>query len=833
MIQSIKKEQCTGCKMCADVCPRDAISFETDHEGFWYPKIDYEKCIECGKCVKMCPSLHEELRSRGDLPEVYAAWTKDDGIRLESTSGGVFFEIACWFIENGGAVAGCRYTSDWRGAEHFLAKEMDGLKQIMGSKYYQSDTSGIYAQVRKAADAGRRVLFVGSPCQVNAMRTYLGGGHDNVWLMDYICRSINSPKAFKAYIDELEEIYGSNVSRVRLKDKTRGWQSLASHVYFENGEESLHDKRDDQWIRGFLFNDLYTRESCYHCKYRQLPRVAADISIGDFWGIEGHSQEDMFKGISVVLLNTDKGKELFQAVKERLVHEKHTISEVMGGNPALVKSPVRTEKQDRFFRLLETCSFSHAVSRCIHEGTLRKIFRKMGSLYKKAGKARSNLRGISIGKFVYYNFMSPNVVRGGGWILPYKNAILNLEKEARIYLDGGKLRIGINKLKGSHAETHVRMNGSAIWRCHNGCDLFYNTVLEIKDGAIFDTGYFSANGGSVIVVDRKVTFGEDVMYKRQVLVYDSDFHQLRDKNGMPTNLAREVVIEGHVWLTSNIAVLKGVTIGKGSLVTSETVVNRNVPEHSIVAGGAAGKVIKDDVDWNRASVREVDEWFYRESLEEAHMRKQLGGVLAYRKYAVVYGILYAKLKRNVRLKTGGARLFFYPSNTFMNIHPSAVINLAGCLAMNGNTIAPNGRTTLLKMHENSVLNVNGNFSFYYGADIQIFAGGELTVGNSFINSNCKIRCFKSITIGNGCAISHEVTFMDADGHEIGGKREPLPIVIEDNVWIGTRVTVLKGVHIHEGAVIAAGAVVTRDVPARCMVGGVPAKIIKKDVVWAP
>ena len=833
MVDAIAKSICTGCKMCADACPRDAISFEADYEGFWYPKIDYEKCIECGKCEKMCPSLHEELRGRGDVPEVYSAWTKDDRIRLDSTSGGVFFELACWFINGGGAVAGCRYTSDWRGAEHFLAEDMDGLRQIMGSKYYQSDTSGIYAQVKEAADAGRKVLFVGSPCQVNAMRAYLGGSHGNVWLMDYICRSINSPKAFKAYIDELEERYGSKVSKVRLKDKTRGWQSLATHVYFENGEESLHDKTDDQWIRGFLFNDLYTRESCYHCKYRQLPRVAADISIGDFWGIEGQSQEDMFKGISVVLLNTDKGKGLFRAVEGRLVYEEHTISEALGGNPALVKSPIRTGKQDEFFRLLERHSFRYAVTRCTREGIVSKAFGKLRHLGGKAKRARETLRGVSMGKFIYFNFLSPNVVRGDGWLLPYRNAVLDLDKEARIYLDGGKLRIGINKLRGSHAETHVRMNGSAVWKCHNGCDLFYNTVLEIKDGAVFDTGYFSANGGSVIVVDRKVTFGEDVMIGRNVLVYDSDFHQLRDKNGVPANPAKEVVIEGHVWLTSNIAVLKGVTIGKGSLVTSETVVNRNVPEHSIVAGGAAGKVIKDEVDWNRAAVREAEEWFYRESLEEARKRKRLGGVKAYRKYAAAYSLLYARFKRNVCLKTEGARLSFYPCNTSMDIHPSAIINLAGCLALNGNTSVPNGRSTLLKMHQNSVLNVKGDFSFYYGADVQIFPGGELTVGNSFINSNCKIRCFKSITIGDGCAISHEVTLIDADGHEIGGKREPLPIIIEDDVWVGTRVTVLKGVHIHAGAVIAAGAVVAHDVPARCMVGGIPARIIKEGVEWKP
>lgn len=546
-------------------------------------------------------------------PEVYAAWAKDDRVRLGSTSGGVFYELGKWFIRQGGVVAGCRYTSDWRGAEHVLAEDMENLEQVMGSKYFQSDTSGIYSQVKKAADERRPVLFAGTPCQVNAMRTYLGKEYPNVCFMDFICRSINSPKAFKAYIDELEETYRSRVVRVRLKDKTRGWQSLASHVWFENGQESLHDRNDDFWIRGFIFHDLYTRESCYHCRYRCLPRVAADISTGDFWGISGQEEEDMRKGISVLLLNTEKGKKLFSEVSDRFVYERHTVPEVIEGNPALIKSPVRTAKQDQFYRMLKSHPFSCSVNRCIRKN----LFEKGASGIKKAAcmvmRKAKRFKGISAGKFVYYNFLSGKVVRKGGWVLPYKNAVLDLDRTARIYLDKGTLEIGVNKLKGSRAETHIRMGANAVWYCRNGCQLCYDTLLEIKSDAIFDSGFFWANSGSVIIADKKVTFGEDLMLGRNVIVYDSDFHQLRDENGLPVNAAKEVKIEDHVWLTSNIVVLKGTTIGRDSLIMSGTVVTKSVPEHSVVAGEAAGKVTEGNANWNRALVRETQLWFYQDA----------------------------------------------------------------------------------------------------------------------------------------------------------------------------------------------------------------------------
>ena len=336
MIECIKKEQCTGCKMCEDICPKGAISFETDDQGFWYPKVS-DLCIECGLCVKKCPSLNKHLQNE-ELPKVYSAWSKNDNVRISSTSGGIFWEIASKFIMQGGVVVGSRYCDDWKSAKHVIVKNLDELSMIKGSKYFQSDTEGIYSKVRKELEAGNKVLFCGTPCQISAIKAFLGREYKKLYCMDFICRSINSPKAFRAYIDELEKEYNSEVVEVHLKNKKNGWQSLASQVCFKNGEESIRDKNEDWWVKGFIYNDLYTRESCYHCQYKVLPRLNSDITIGDFWGIQNQKNIDMFKGISVVLLNTQKGKEIFNDNKNAFIFNKHNIDEVLSGNPALLKN---------------------------------------------------------------------------------------------------------------------------------------------------------------------------------------------------------------------------------------------------------------------------------------------------------------------------------------------------------------------------------------------------------------------------------------------------------------------------------------------------------------
>jgi len=601
MINAIEKEKCTGCKMCADICPKNAIEFKTDEQGFWYPTVT-EDCVKCGLCLKKCPSLNEH--SVNEIPPVvYSAWSKNDFTRVSSTSGGAFWEIAYRFLNNGGVVVGSRYADDWKSAKHIIARTTEELLAIKGSKYFQSDTNGIYREVKIELDGGRNVLFCGTPCQIAAIKVYLGKEYVNLFLMDFICRSISSPKAFRAYLDELESKYQSKVTEVHQKNKKNGWQSLATQVRFENGEESIKDKTEDWWDRGFIYSDLYTRESCYKCQYRVLPRINSDITIGDFWGIKGQNATEMFKGISVILINTAKGQNLFNTCKEEFDFKVHTIEEVLPGNPALVRNPIRTSKQDEFFSLLKSHPFSYCVSECTKEKVTSRLRKKILAFLRSCKQELLNILSADVDakQYLYYNYFCKNVVRkSSAKIIPYKNAVIELQGNSQIVLSGTKnVNVGINKPKGSKTETHIRLNDSAVWNCTNGADLCYNTVLEIKQKAVFNSGFFTANGGSVIITHRNINFGEDVMIGRNVIIYDSDFHTLYNKDGIACNPPQTVNIEDHVWLTSNIIVQKGVTIGKDSLVAAFTTVNKDVPPHSMFGGASVGKVIKTQVAWSR------------------------------------------------------------------------------------------------------------------------------------------------------------------------------------------------------------------------------------------
>ena len=193
---------------------------------------------------------------------------------------------------------------------------------------------------------------------------------------------------------------------------------------------------------------------------------------------------------------------------------------------------------------------------------------------------------------------------------------------------------------------------------------------------------------------------------------------------------------------------------------------------------------------------------------------------------------YVSLKdfEGLKLLIGG-RLVPKPKSVFI-LHNTAKIELHGLLITNSNCIIPNGRSTVLRMDKDTILKVNGNFSFFYGCDI-VLLGGVLELGSGFCNSDTKIRCKQSIKIGNNVMVSHDVTIIDTDAHCMSYKDYEMtkPIVIEDNVWIGMKATILKGVTIGTGSMIGAGAVVTKSVPPYCLAVGVPAKVIKEGIKW--
>lgn len=605
MIDSIKHTDCTGCKMCADLCPTAAISYISDLKGCWYPQVEYEKCTHCGLCIARCPSLNESRRPQMDRKQVYAGWSKNDEVRLSSTSGGIFYEIAKHFIiQEKGVVVGSKFSTDYKSAYHTSASCITELENLKGSKYFQSDTSGIYARVKETLDSGKKVLFCGTPCQCAALASFLDGKYDNIYYLDFICRSINSPMAFYRFIEDQELKNESRVSYVRLKDKEHGWQSLATRIEFENGCTYLNDKNSDTWVRGFIQKDLYTRDSCFSCKFRALPRIVADITLGDFWGLKYQEEEELRKGISVIIVNSQNGNNLLSSVRNSIWYEPHSIDEVIQGNPALIKDTINNSTRSLlFFDYLKTHTFSESVEKFITQTKFSPL-KWVKGFYKKNRGIFRLLSCVNIRFFIYYNYLAKNVIREKhSFILPYKGAILDIRKTAKIILKNGNLSIGINKLKKSKAETYVRIGENATWYSDSGCDLFYGTTVEIQKNATFENGYFSMNTGSVIVCSNNIKIGNDVMLGRNIMIYDNDHHQILNEFSENINKSLSVRIDDHVWATSNILILKGVHIEKGVIIGSYTTVRKDICANKYVSNENRLYYSSKPLYWSRSSIR--------------------------------------------------------------------------------------------------------------------------------------------------------------------------------------------------------------------------------------
>lgn len=361
MIDQVQNNDCVGCKACGDVCPKDAISFPIDKEGFWYPSIDKERCVECGLCDTVCPALNVHCPSKNtrSIPKTYKVYHKDKNVRYNSTSGALFYALAETFIKEGSYITGCVYNEGFTGAHHEVSNTPNGLKRIMRSKYFQSDTAGIFRQVKELLKNGEKVLFCGTGCQVSGLYGFLGKDYENLYTLELICRGINSPLAFTSYMKELKKRFHSDIKEVHFKNKLHGWTNLGTLITFENGKKYYRNRINDPWVNAFVVGNLYIRPSCENCKYKEFPRVA-DITMGDFWGLQFNDEEKRL-GVSVALVNTEKGDNLLQIAKKNMQVAKQSFEEAVRGNPSLIKSTKLNPKRKEFFDRIQKEPYSKVV----------------------------------------------------------------------------------------------------------------------------------------------------------------------------------------------------------------------------------------------------------------------------------------------------------------------------------------------------------------------------------------------------------------------------------------------------------------------------------------
>lgn len=347
-IQISRPEKCTGCTACSQACPKNCITMRSDGEGFVYPIVDEMRCVECGRCEMVCPVLHHD---GGKAPQrVLAEKNKNEKIRSTSSSGGAFYELARDFIKNGGVVYGCALDENMV-ARHVCAESLAELEKLKNSKYVQSDMGNTMSQVRQRLLAGQQVLFSGTPCQIAGLCNYLGKDYDNLFVVDLLCHGVPSPKLFAEYLDYLKEQYnGSKPISVNFRNKQRGWKRLYMEVKFDNGKRHYIYSGYDRYESMFL-NNLSLRPSCYECKFTKIERYG-DITLGDFWGIgKKYPQWDDDKGISVVLLNTQKGVATYDRIANLFDGREEKLDTAKAGQRTLYAPTRKHPNRDAFYKL--------------------------------------------------------------------------------------------------------------------------------------------------------------------------------------------------------------------------------------------------------------------------------------------------------------------------------------------------------------------------------------------------------------------------------------------------------------------------------------------------
>ena len=338
--------ECTGCTACASACPNQCINMTENQEGFLYPEIDSSKCIECSLCVRSCP-ICSQLPIPVQETIAYAAYTKSSELRKESSSGGIFSELALAVLEQGGVVFGVAYSEQFE-VNHICVESADELYRLRGAKYTQSSLEGIFSKVKSYLKQKRRVLFSGTPCQVAGLKAFLKTEDALLLCVDFVCHGVPSPAVWQSYVKYRSKVdnNGEMPLSIDMRSKESGWSYYRYSNVFRYEQKQWRSTSGDNLYMKIFVGDYINRLSCSNCQAKGYNRMS-DITLGDFWGVWDIEPEmDDNKGTSLVLVHTQAAKSILEQFSDQIVLKKSTLQQASKQNQSmLVSSPAPNKRE--------------------------------------------------------------------------------------------------------------------------------------------------------------------------------------------------------------------------------------------------------------------------------------------------------------------------------------------------------------------------------------------------------------------------------------------------------------------------------------------------------
>lgn len=391
-MQKLNKEACTGCGACYNICPMEAITIKEDEYGFYKPVIDEHKCTNCGLCEKTCPL--DNYDSKNNPPKAFSLINKDENIRLKSASGGAFSAFAKYILEQNGVVYGVIYDENMQ-VIHSRATTFQEVEKMYSSKYVQSNTRDTFKQAKKDLEDGKYVLFSGTPCQIAGLKSYLRKTYDNLITVDLICHGVPSTTIFEKYKKEfMQNKPNEKLININFRSKIKGWETYT--IENTTNRKSYYINRfNDLFMKAFIA-DIAINNSCLKCEFSAIPRIA-DITIGDFWGVDDYDKTlNDQKGLSIILVNSKKGQDFLKLADNHIKIIEVPLEVAIKGNPNIHSSSKAHKSRAEF--LEELCVQNKPLKYCVKKYIKTPVHITLYRLLPKFVKDFIKYKILKIGK---------------------------------------------------------------------------------------------------------------------------------------------------------------------------------------------------------------------------------------------------------------------------------------------------------------------------------------------------------------------------------------------------------------------------------------------------